>query len=138
MTLTKYCTDSEYGVIDGKTSLDAEDDVALQLLGEGWRMPTLDELNELMEKCTWTFETIGEQKGYTVTGPNGNSIFLPMSGTMWQSEMEYQNMRGFYWTSTLDDAGDMWAEGLFINPQSFSLGTGFTRASGRTIRAVHD
>lgn len=138
VTLTKYCTDSDSGTVDGKTSLDMEDDVACQLLGEGWRIPTLDDLNELMEECTWTFETIGEQKGYTVTGPNGKSIFLPMSGTIWQSEMEYQNKRGFYWTSTLDDDGNMWAEGLFINPQSFSLGTELTRASGRTIRAVHD
>lgn len=137
-TLTKYCTDNEYGTVDGKTVLDSADDVALQLLGAGWRIPTVEDLNELMEKCTWIFETVGEQKGYTVTGPNGNSIFLPMSGTMWETEMEYPNVRGFYWTSTLDEEGDMWAKGLFINSVSFSLGKNYTRASGRTIRAVHD
>lgn len=137
-TLTKYCTDEESGTVDGKNVLDPEDDAALQLLGTGWRMPTLDDLNELMEMCKWSFATINEQNGYTVTGPNGNSIFIPMSGTMWETEMEYENLRGFYWTSTLDDEDDKWAKGLFLTSKSFSLGTGFTRASGRTIRAVHD
>lgn len=137
-TLTKYCTDGEYGTPDDKTRLDEADDAAAQLLGDGWRMPTVDEIEELMEQCTWTAGTVGEQKIYTITGPNGNSIILPMAGTMWQTAEEFVNMRGFYWSSDLDDAGDMWAEGLFINPQSYSLGNQFTRASGRTIRPVHD
>lgn len=137
-TLTKYCTDSGYGTPDGKTQLDAEDDTARQLWGEKWRMPTVEDIQELMDNCTWIFETVDGRKGYTVTGKNGNSIHIPLAGTMWQTEMEYQNMRGFYWGATLDDAGDMWAEGLFVNPQSFSLGANFTRASGRTVRPVRD
>lgn len=137
-TLIKYCTDREYGTPDGKTQLDAEDDAAIQLWGDGWRMPTFKEMQELMDCCTWVFETKGEQKGYTVTGKNGKSIFLPLAGTMWQTEMEYKNLRGFYWSSTLDGDGNMWAKGLFLNPQSFSAGNQFTRASGRTIRPVHD
>ncbi|MBU3837089.1 MAG: hypothetical protein H9777_01920 [Candidatus Phocaeicola faecigallinarum] len=137
-SLTKYCTDNEYGTADGIRLLDSVDDVASQLLGEGWRMPTVDDLNELIKECTWTFETINDQKGFTVVGPNGNSIFLPFAGTMWQAEMEYKNIRGFYWSSTLDDEGDMWAEGLFVNQVSPSLGKEFTRASGRTVRPVHD
>lgn len=137
-TLIKYCTDKAYGIPDGKAQLDTEDDAAIQLWGNGWRMPTFKEMQELMECCTWTFETRDEQKGYTITGKNGNSIFLPLAGTMWQTEMEYQNARGFYWSSTIDDAGNMWAEGLFMNPKSFSAGNQFTRASGRTIRPVHN
>ncbi|MGM9689161.1 MAG: hypothetical protein ACI3YD_08930 [Alloprevotella sp.] len=137
-SFTKYCTHAEFGTVDGKTSLDPEDDAARQLWGQGWRMPTVEEVEELLNVCTWSLELIGEQKGCRVTGPNGNSIYLPMGGTMWQSSMEYVNMRGFYWTSTLDDAGDVYGEGLFINPMSWSLGTGFTRASGRNIRPVHE
>ena len=38
-SVTKYCTDSSYGTIDGKTTLEAEDDVATVELGEDWRMP---------------------------------------------------------------------------------------------------
>lgn len=137
-TLTKYCTDKAFGTPDGKIQLDPEDDSAVQLWGNGWRMPTVGEIEELMNYCKWTLETIDEQKGYKVTGKNGNSIYFPLAGTMWQTEMEYQNMRGFYWSSTLDDAGNTWAEGLFVNPASYSLGNQFTRASGRTIRPVHD
>lgn len=136
--MIKYCTDSEYGTIDGKTQLDEEDDAAVQLWGNGWRMPTLKEIQELINNCTWTFETIGEQQGYTVTGKNGNCIYLPLAGTMWQTGMEYQNQRGFYWSSTLDDAGNTWAEGLFISPKLVMEGNRFTCASGRTIRPVHN
>lgn len=130
-TLTKYCT-------DGKTQLETEDDAAVQLWGNGWRMPTFKEIQELMDNCTWILGTIGEQKGYTVTGKNGKSIFLPLAGTKWQTGMEFQNQRGFYWSSTLDNAGNKWAEGLFINSESVLEGNQFTRASGRTIRPVHD
>lgn len=53
-----------------------EYDPANVLWGNGWRLPTEAEIKELIEKCTWT----AEQYGYTVTGPNGNSIFLPACG----------------------------------------------------------
>lgn len=135
-TLIKYCTNKDYGTPDGKTQLDKEDDAATQLWGNGWRMPTVTEIQELIDCCTWTFETIGEQTGYRATGKNGNSIYIPIVGTMWESTMEY--MRGLYWSSTLDDAGDKFAEGLFLNQNLVTLGNQFIRASGRTIRPVND
>ena len=50
-TFTKYCTNGSYGLIDNKIELDAEDDVAHVKLGGDWRMPTFDEIKELIEKC---------------------------------------------------------------------------------------
>lgn len=46
-TFTKYTT-------DGKTTLDSEDDAATANWGGKWRMPTLAELQELSDNCTWT------------------------------------------------------------------------------------
>ena len=42
-----------------------------------WRMPTVAEANELLESCTWEWGIYNGVNGYQVTGPNGNSIFLP-------------------------------------------------------------
>lgn len=55
-------------------------DAASKKLGEGWRIPTLAELKELFEKCTWELTTVKTIKGYKVTGPNGNTIFIPLAG----------------------------------------------------------
>jgi hypothetical protein len=52
-------------------------DAATVTLGGNWRMPTYTEMNELSNQCTWTWTTENEVNGYSITGPNGNSIFLP-------------------------------------------------------------
>ena len=78
-TLTKYCTDSDYGTVDNKTVLDPEDDVAHVKWGGNWRMPTDAEIEELRENCIWKWTTQNGKNGYKVTSKkNGNSIFLPL------------------------------------------------------------
>ena len=67
--VTKYTVDDgQYGGIwysyrnnawefegDGLDTLEPGDDAARQLNGEGWRMPTAAEWQELMDNCTWTW-----------------------------------------------------------------------------------
>ena len=65
------------GYIDGEGNLNPQYDAATANWGGDWRMPTKAELNELLNNCTWTWTTQNGHKGYKVTGPNGNSIFLP-------------------------------------------------------------
>ena len=72
----------KYNVKDGKTTLDSEDDAAIVNLNEGWRMPTPEEIKELVNDCTWEWTTVNNVNGYKVTGKNGNSIFLPAAGVM--------------------------------------------------------
>lgn len=81
-TLTKYCNDSSYGNIDNKDVLDEQDDAATINWGEPWRTPTLSETQELINNCTWTQTSKNGVNGYTVTGSNGNFIFLPAGGVM--------------------------------------------------------
>ena len=57
-------------------------DVALAKWGGLWRIPTWKEWRELCEECTWEWTTQNDVCGMKVTGPNGNSIFLPASGYM--------------------------------------------------------
>lgn len=92
-SIFKYCTNSSYGTVDNKTTLDLEDDVAHVKWGGTWRMPTQAECQELLEKCTWTWT----ETGYIVSASNGNSIFLPNAG------LYGHGPRGYYWSATLDE-----------------------------------
>lgn len=100
-TITKYCTDNSYGIVDNKTILDPEDDVAHVKWGGCWRTPTLDELKELLNNCTWTWITINSAGGYTITGPNGNSIFLPAAGYLNGTKVNAKGGIGGYWSVAL-------------------------------------
>ena len=96
--LTKYCTSPISGTVDGKVILDAEDDAAQVYWGNGWRMPTRTELTELVNKCTWSNETLDGVSGYRVTGPNGNSIFFPFNGQFYETDLSW-NMSVSLWSS---------------------------------------
>lgn len=82
---------SKYNEEDGKTVLELEDDAARANLGVGYRIPTKADWEELLEDCKWEAVTAtlpieldpSQRKGiarWKVTGPNGNSIVLPMTG----------------------------------------------------------
>lgn len=60
-------------------------------------MPTRMEMDELMNSCTWEYDDL--HIGYTVTGPNGKSIFLPTAGYGLKEEFVFSNTMGFYWCS---------------------------------------
>ena len=103
-TLIKYCNNSScgnYGFTDNKTVLDPEDDAATVNWGGNWRMPTKAEQDELRNNCTWDWTTQNGVKGYKVTGPNGNSIFLPAAGYMYEGTLDNAGSYGNYWSSSL-------------------------------------
>ncbi len=89
-----------------------ERDVATSELGGNWRMPTLEEIKELKEYCNWEFTERNGQAGYTVTGPNGNSIFLPASGYQNDDGYEEVDRYSIIWSSTPFAPGIAYA--LFI------------------------
>ena len=101
---TKYCADSEHGIVDNKTTLDLSDDAAYVNWGISWRMPTIAERNELRNTSytTWTWTTQNGVKGYKVTSKtNGNSIFLPAAGYRNDSVLHDAGSNGLYWSSSL-------------------------------------
>lgn len=100
-TLTKYCISSSYGTVDNKTVLDPEDDAAHVNWGGNWRMPTKEEQDELRNNCTWTWGSQNGVSGYTVVGPNGNSLFLPAAGGRDYSSLYDVGSFGDYWSSSL-------------------------------------
>ena len=113
-TLTKYCTNSSYGTVDNKTVLDPQDDVAHVKWGGTWRMPTTAEFEELCDNCTWTWTTQNGVNGYKVTGPNGNSIFLPAAGYRSGTKAYYRGGYGYNWSSSLTGFSSSWAVHLYF------------------------
>ncbi len=99
--LTKYCTDSKYGFVDNKTELDPEDDAAYVNWGEYWRMPSYDQQSELRGWCTLTWTTQNGVNGLLVTGPNGNTLFLPAAGFRSSDSFCDAGSNGYYWSRTL-------------------------------------
>ncbi len=110
-------------------------DVARQEWGGNWRMPTVEEIEELSTKCTWTWtETAAGVRGYTVTGTNGNSIFLPAAGYNASTSVTSAGSKGFYWAGTLSDDYDSAAYNL--NFSGYSGRWSANRSYGLTIRGV--
>ena len=135
--------------LDYKESLDPDDDAAMVLLGDGWRMPTADELWELKTKCIWeakivqdtveynfndTVELFFEKRllGYVITsnipGYEDRSIYLPATGFIGEyvsgnaSGLVMNKGNVYYWTSTLNQ----------------SLGNSSRRYNGFAIRPVKE
>lgn len=75
-------------------------DIAKAKWGGKWRIATLSEFNELITACIWTWEEYNGKYGYKVTGPNGNHIFLTLTGYR-QGESWLDSGAGFYWTGTI-------------------------------------
>ena len=99
--LTKYNTSTEYGAVDNKTALEAEDDVVHVKLGGKWRMPTDAEWTELRENCTWTWTKQNGVNGHLISASNGNRIFLPAAGSRIGTHLYGAGDDYHYWSSTL-------------------------------------
>lgn len=115
-----------------ETYLYTEEDPAAAL-GEGWHTPSASEWRELMDRCAWNWEG----SGFKVTGPNGNSIFLPAGGYYTIGRIRYPGDLGYYWTSTTDslDATGRKALMLYMN-ENYSGLYSINKDCGRSIRPV--
>ena len=136
-SLTKYNTDSSCGVVDNKTVLDADDDVARFKLGGKWRMPTTDEWTELQTVCSWTWTTVNGVNGELVTGPSGRSIFLPAAGSRFRTDLYRDGFEGNYWSSCLFTDSPTFGLFLFFNSGG-CYQSNATRRDGFPVRAVTD
>ena len=93
---------TKYNSSDGKTTLEASDDVATVKWGKECRMPSRAEFQELYNKCDWTWKSnYNGTSGYLVKGPNNQTIFLPASGYRFNGVLYYHGSYGDYWSSSL-------------------------------------
>lgn len=133
--LIKYCDDFSatrgWGIIaDNKNTLDLEDDAAHVLWGSEWRMPTYEEIEELIENCTYNlsvYKVFTDESGEKhevlemTSKINGNSIYLPV----------LPRTHDFFWSSS---------KNLFLvstYAQTFGYNTYYTNLDHKSARKVY-
>ena len=134
-SITKYCTKDSNGTVDNKTILDLEDDAAYVNMGSAWRIPTYAEQRELINECTWEWTTLNGVNGRKVTGPNGNSIFLPAAGIRGNDIFVNVGSTGYYWSSMLNSDYPVFGNNLILEAGQYTWST-FVRWEGQSVRAV--
>ncbi len=135
-----YSTLTKYNGTDGLTTLEAADDAATVNWGEGWRMFTIAELNELESECNWTwtdnYNSTGVAGYIVASKTNSNSIFLPAAGEYYNSSKNYEGKMGRYWTSAREQI-ELEKAGLYYFFQSTTkYYTGALRFYGCSVRPV--
>lgn len=119
-------------------------DAANTVLGNGWRMPTHEEMSELMNNCTWTWTTTANGvSGYevrsNVEGYTDKAIFLPAAGNGDKEEIKNVGTYGGYWTSTpLESTSKAAAYNLYFYGATIHAIQNSNRYTGRSIRPVMD
>lgn len=133
----------KYNSSDGKTTLDSEDDAATVNWGTPWRMPDASEFQELLNKCdiSWKSNYNGTS-GYLVTGPNGNTIFFPVSGLRHWISLYAHGSEGCYWSRSLYVFSDGISGARYLDFRSDYVGMDCSSSStdglaaGFTVRPV--
>lgn len=119
-TFTKYCLSEKEGDKDGKSVLEAEDDAVVANWGDKWRMPTKEEMQELIDGCDWEYTTDFAGKGIVgrigTSKENKKTIFIPAVGTIHGEKLYSGDSWGFYWTSSLDENRSDYAHYLDYSP----------------------
>lgn len=114
-------------------------DVATASWGEKWRMPTQEEMQELITNCDFSFVTEGNVPCMkAVSKKNDNFVFFPLAGMDLYGTLDAVGTSGYYWTSTPNINNTWHAYGLAFGTQANSvvmLETHF-RWIGYSVRAV--
>lgn len=110
-------------------------DAATANWGVPWRMPSLTQIQEMLDNTSSVWTTINGIKGRKFTAPNGGSIFLPCAGYRWDGAF-YHMDSGYFWSSSLYESEPYFAYCLDVG----SDGTGWYyssyRSLGRSVRPV--
>lgn len=110
-------------------------DAATNKWGDNWQLPSKTQLYELTELCKWEKTTMHGRVGFSLTGLNGNSIFIPLAGYKFEKKHNKRGERFGLWAGHNDDAADAWAlEGLDIGAGGYVYRA--SRHNGYSIRPV--
>ena len=137
LEIGKYVIKQDFSTFkDNNNTLFFEDDAAYQNLGKEWRMPSIEQLKELRTHCKWVKKTNGYKcAGYEITGPNGNTLFLPCTGSFGYYDPRYCK----YWSRDVFEDNGIFAWCLTNHyPKDTKTCTDtHIRSVGHTIRAVY-
>ena len=144
LKITKYGTDSEWSIVDDLMHLEDQDDAAKVILKKGWRMPTEQEIKDLIAACDWES---AKEKGIPglrgTSKKNGKTIFFPFSGyysLSSGSDAHLDLSSGYYWSADLVEKGKdtRFAYCLKVTDENKAQRAMNPRQVGCPIRAVKD
>ena len=135
-TMTKYNSESYYGIVDNIETLEAKDDAASQIMGGDWRMPTKAEIQELIDYTTneWIPNYKGTGvNGYKFTSSNDNSRGVPAAGSRLGSSFHSQGNYGEVWSSSVVNCN---ASTLYFSLDDLAPDCETMRCYGLSVRGV--
>lgn len=113
--------------VSGYICFENVDNTLKKQWGKNWFLPSMEDFKELLTCCNWHYgwtEGYKNKSGYQITGPNGNSIFLPADGFMADEALINDTMEGYYLTSESELFNFNFYAGEFIpsdSPFSYSV-----------------
>ena len=119
----------------GSDIADSKYDVANVKWGFLWRMPSENQINELLDNCSLEYTKLKSIKGWKFTGPSGGTIFLPLAGYRWNENLFTASSCGYYWSSKKDPSYTDEAKYLFVGSTSTDLRL-YDFGKGCSIRPV--
>ena len=128
-------TYGNYTYSDNPAILPPDHDAATANWGEGWRMPTKAEFEELYNHTTVTWTTQNGVNGRLFTASNGNSLFLPAAGYRFDSSLDGAGSYGLYWSSSLRANGPSEAWDFDFGSGTYGMDCS-SRDYGFTVRPV--
>ena len=126
------------GWITSDGVLAPEHDAANIHWGNGWRMPTKDELEALNNNCDWTWTTQNGVNGYVVKGRGtyaSKSIFLPAAGSGYGASLNNSGSHGRFWSSVPYSYDDYYAWDLYFY-SSYHRTSNYYRYRGQSVRPL--
>lgn len=113
------------------------DDPATIQWGGGWRMPTMDEISELINNCQMDMSIVDNVTGYKFY-TNDNEIYIPCGGFYKEADLVFWQEKAYLWSQTCYPP-DRMAWCLCIEPgQSFGMGSAVDPMYAMPIRPVKD
>ena len=123
---------------DGQATLLPEDDAATQNWGTKWRIPTLDDIQEILDNTTYTWTTQnGVNGGLFTSKKNGASIFIPAVGFRYNANLYKQDSYGFAWGSSVNPSNSYNAHILYFSSGTPGWGNN-SRDFGYPVRPVSE
>ena len=128
--------DSSTGSVDiGHNIAGTSYDVAHVKWGGSWCMPSLEQTQELLDKCSGVRVQQNGVSGRLFTGPNGNSVFFPAGGFRYNDVLHVDGSYGVYWLSTLNGYSQSSAYYFYFN-SGFAYWNCYHRYYGHMVRPV--
>ena len=140
----KYGTESnltKYNTTDGLTTLEPSDDAATVNWGGKWRIPTVDQFNELLDPSNCTNEWVDNYNGSGVNGRlftsvrNSKTLFFPAAGYCYDGSLDGAGVYGGFWSCALSSGVEVGAQSLSFRRGGAVLSNG-SRVLGLPVRPV--